>query len=188
VKFQPWQDALQLARAARLPATPRAGRRMMKTDAWQILLLFRVRKVALRWRIPLVNRLMRLCQMVFAGIELGNDIELGEGVYFIHSLGTVVGGNARVGNRVRFMGNNTIGTARDNGYPVIADDVEIGCGARILGPVRIGAGAVIGANAVVLDDVPAGAVAVGMPARVVRRRSEGGDPDARGNLALVAGL
>lgn len=187
MSFKPWQDALQLARAARLPATPRAGRRMLRTDAWQILLLFRLRKLALRTRIPLVNRLLRLCQMVFAGIELGNDVELGEGVYFIHSLGTVVGGDARVGDRVRFMGNNTVGTARDNGYPVIEDDVEIGCGARILGPVRIGRGAVIGANAVVLHDIPAGAVAVGIPARVLPRRSQV-EPEGRATLALVAGL
>ena len=67
------------------------------------------------------------------------------------------------------MGNNTVGTARDNGCPVIEDDVEVGCGARILGPVRIGARAVIGANAVVLADVPADALAVGAPARIITR-------------------
>jgi serine O-acetyltransferase len=106
-------------------------------------------------------------QIMFGGIELGNDIVLGDGVYFIHSLGTVVGGHARVGNRVRFLGNNTVGSARDDGEPVIDDDVEIGCGARILGPVHIGARAVIGANAVVLQDVPADAVAVGIPARIL---------------------
>lgn len=94
---------------------------------------------------------------------------LGHGVYFIHSLGTVVGGNAVLGDRVRLMGNNTIGAARDDGSPTIGNDVEIGCGARILGPVRIGDGAVIGANAVVLHDVPDGATAVGIPARIVSR-------------------
>ena len=66
---------------------------------------------------------------------------------------------------------SSVGTATDNGYPVIGNDVEIGCGARILGPVRIGDGAVIGANAVVIADVPAGAVAVGIPARIVSGRS-----------------
>jgi serine O-acetyltransferase len=169
---QPWRDALQLSRAAKGSATPAGARRMMRTDAWLILLLFRVRKGCLRWRIPFLNRILRICQIMFAGVELGNDIELGEGVYFIHSLGTVVGGTARVGDRVRFYGNNTVGTARDNGYPLIEDDVEIGAGARILGPVRIGARAVIGANAVVLTDIPADSVAVGMPARVVRERGQ----------------
>lgn len=161
-----WRDARALSRAAR-GAGDRAGAlRMIRTDAWMILALFRLRQRALRSRIPMVNRVLRLMQMIFGGVELGNDITLGEGVYFIHSLGTVVGGNAIVGDRVRFLGNNTVGTARDNGYPIIGNDVEVGCGARILGPVRIGDGAVIGANAVVLKDVPAGAVAVGIPARI----------------------
>lgn len=168
---QLWSDARALSRAAR-GAGDRAGAvRMLRTDAWLILLLFRLRSVALRWRVPVVNRVLRLLQMVFAGVELGNDITLGDGVYFIHSLGTVVGGTARVGHRVRFLGNNTVGSASDNGYPVIDDDVEVGCGARILGPVHIGVGAVIGANAVVLTDVPAGAVAVGIPARILPGRA-----------------
>ena len=166
-----WRDALALSRAARGAGDRKGGLRMLRTDAWIILMLFRLRSRALRWRIPVVNRLLRLMQMVFGGVELGNDITLGEGVYFIHSLGTVVGGDARVGHRVRFLGNNTVGAARDDGYPVIGDDVEVGCGARILGPVHIGNGAVIGANAVVLCDVPAGAVAVGIPARIVPSRT-----------------
>lgn len=163
------QDALQLSVARGGTATSAGARRMMRTDAWLILVLFRARKFCLRWRIPVVNRVLRLMQMMFAGVELGNDIELGEGVYFIHSLGTVVGGDAQVGDRVRFYGNNTVGTARDNGYPVIEDDVEVGCGARILGPVRIGARSFIGANSVVLTDIPPDSVAVGAPARVVKR-------------------
>lgn len=165
---QLWRDACELARAERSAGTGwRGALRMIRTDAYWLLLLFRVRRIARRLHVPFVNRLLRLLQMVFGGVELGNAVTLGAGVYFVHSLGTVIGGNARIGNRVRFMGNNTVGTARDNGYPTIGDDVEVGCGARILGPVTVGAGATIGANAVVLSDVPAGAVAVGIPARIV---------------------
>lgn len=163
-----WTDALELAAAARLGRGRSQALRMMRTDAFHLLVLFRLRALIRRWHIPMLNRHLRLCQMMFGGVELGDEITLGRGVYFIHSLGTVVGGTARVGDRVRFMGNNTVGTARDNGYPVIEDDVELGAGARVLGPVRIGAGAVIGANSVVLSDIPAGAVAVGAPARIVR--------------------
>jgi len=89
----------------------------------------------------------------------------------VHPVGTVVGGTARVGDRVRFMGNNTVGTAKDNGYPIIENDVIVGAGARILGPVRIGARSVIGANAVVLSDVPPDSVAVGIPARWTAKRA-----------------
>lgn len=167
--FHPWTDAVEMARAARYPADSKHARGMLRTDPYILLLVFRLRRVVLRLRIPIVNRLLRLVQVAFGGIDLGNDVSLGAGVYFIHSVGTVVGGDARIGSRVRFMGNNTVGTARDNGYPTIEDDVEVGCGARILGPVRVGARAVIGANAVVLSDVPADCVAVGAPARVIHR-------------------
>lgn len=186
MRFQPWTDAVELARALRREPTTKQALRMLRTDAYLLLLAFRVRRAVLAARIPVLNRLLRMAQMMFGGIELGNDITLGSGVYFIHSLGTVVGGDARVGNRVRFMGNNTVGTARDNGYPVIEDDVEVGCGARILGPVRIGARAVIGANAVVIADVPADSVAVGIPARVVRRGSR--PADAGLQLVVNGGL
>lgn len=149
---------------------------MLRTDAYLLLLLFRMRRLALRAHIPFVNRILRMCQIVFGSIELGNDITLGSGIYFIHSLGIVIGGDARVGNRVRFMGNNTVGTARDNGYPTIEDDVEVGCGARILGPIRVGARSVIGANSVVLSDVPPDCVVVGAPARIIRHAGQKAAP------------
>ena len=138
----------------------------VQSDSFAITSLHRIRGAAKRCRVPGVNHLLRVVQTAYFGIELGNEIDLGEGVWFIHPLGIVVGGDAKVGDRVRFFGNNTVGTAKENGYPVIEDDVWVGAGARILGPIRIGRGARIGANAVVLTDVPAGAVAVGVPAKI----------------------
>jgi serine acetyltransferase len=135
-------------------------------DGFAVAVLQRLREAMRAASVPLGNRLLRRAQLALFGIDLGNDIELGTGVYFVHTVGTVIGGTARVGNRVRFMGSNTVGTAKDNGYPIIEDDVTVGVGARILGPVRIGARAVIGANAVVVTDVPSDHVAVGIPARV----------------------
>ena len=176
MRWQPWTDAVEMARANRLPGTWRDALRMMRTDAYLLLLAFRLRTLARRLRIPLVNWPLRMSQLVFGGLEVGKDVTLGPGVYFIHSFGTVVGGDARVGARVRFLGGNTVGTVSDNGYPTIEDDVEIGCGARVLGPVRIGARARIGANAVVLTDVPADAVAVGVPARVLPRGARASAP------------
>jgi serine O-acetyltransferase len=149
-------------------------------DGYAVLVMSRARDVARRWHVLGLNRALRLAQMALYGIEIGRDVELGEGVVFVHTLGTVIGGDARIGDRVRVMGNVTIGTAKDNGYPRIGDDVNIGAGARILGPVHVGDGAVIGANAVVLTDVPAGALAVGVPATVqVRGPKALGDASAR---------
>lgn len=142
----------------------------MVLDAFPIIAMNRMREFARKWRIPAVNRSLRLLQMALYGVEIGKGVELGDGVSFVHSLGTVVGGTSRIGHRVRLMGNNTVGTAKDNGCPVIEDDVVVGCGARVLGPIRIGAGAFIGANAVVLSDVAAGDIVAGSPARSVRKR------------------
>ena len=144
-------------------------RAALAQDSFAILALWRLRCLARRWRVPAANHLLRLVQSVVFGIELGNGITLGHGVFFVHPIGIVVGGDASVGDRVRFMGSNTVGTARDDGCPVIEDDVTLGAGARVLGRVRVGARTVIGANAVVLADLPADSVAVGIPARVVSR-------------------
>jgi serine O-acetyltransferase len=176
-------DAFELARALE-KKKPEDGERAtikgavkaaLSQDGYMVLFMSRVRESARRWHVPGVNHALRLATTVLYSIEIGNDIELGEGINFTHTLGTVIGGTSKVGNRVKFMGNNTIGTAKDNGCPVIEDDVVIGCGARVLGPIRIGRGAFIGANAVVLDDVPPGGVVSGIPAKLHKRRDSATD-------------
>ena len=168
-------DAFELARALRKekapdrPSVKEAVKAALTQDGYKVLLMSRIRESARRWHVPGVNHTLRLVTTVLYSIEIGNDIELGEGINFTHTLGTVIGGTSKVGARVKFMGNNTIGTAKDNGCPVIEDDVVIGCGARVLGPIRVGRGAFIGANAVVLTDVPPGAIATGIPAKIHER-------------------
>jgi serine O-acetyltransferase len=158
-------------------------RETMINDGFAVLAMSRAREFALRWHIPGLNRALRLTQIALYGIEVGKEVKLGEGVVFVHTIGTVIGGDARLGDRVRVMGNVTIGTAKDNGYPGIGNDVDIGAGARILGPVTIGDGAVIGANAVVLTDVPPGALAIGVPAVIKTRKGAATDDAASRNGA-----
>ena len=170
------KDAVELARAIGAPPTTRgAVHAAASQDGYNVLMLTRMREAARRWHVPGVNHALRLLQTTLYSVEIGNDVELGEGVNFAHTLGIVVGGNAKIGARVKFLGNNTVGTAKENGYPIIEDDVVIGCGARVLGPIHVGKGAFIGANAVVLSDVPAGAVVSGIPARVHKRRDGTGE-------------
>ncbi len=171
---QAMRDAVELARAMKngrpeegsTPSAKEAVKAALSQDGYKVLLMSRIREAARKYHVPGVNHALRLVTTVLYSIEIGNDIELGEGINFTHTLGTVIGGTSKVGNRVKFMGNNTIGTAKDNGCPVIEDDVVIGCGARVLGPIRVGRGAFIGANAVVLTDVPPGAIATGIPAKI----------------------
>jgi serine O-acetyltransferase len=150
----------------------------MSHDGSQVLVLSRLAEAARRHRIPIVGGLMRRLQTALFGIEIARDVKLGEGVVFVHTVGVVIGGNAEIGDRVVFLGSNTLGSAgsagRTGGYPRIGNDVVIGAGARILGGVTIGDGASIGANAVVLCDVPAGAAAVGVPATVKPRSAPSG--------------
>ena len=185
-------DAVELARSMRGErageATPRPSevvRAALSQDGYKVLLISRVRESARRWHVPGVNHALRLVTSAVFGIEIGNTVELGEGVNFAHTLGTVIGGTSKVGARVKFMGNNTVGTAKDNGCPVIEDDVVVGCGARVLGPIRVGRGAFIGANAVVLSDVPAGAVVSGIPARAHTKSAE--SDEARDDATIKIG-
>jgi serine O-acetyltransferase len=162
-------DAFELARSTsggREPSAKTAAKAALSQDGYKVLFFSRVREAARTWNIPFVNHVLRLATTVIYGIEIESTVELGEGINFAHTVGTVIGGTSKIGARVKFMGNNTVGTAKDDGCPVIEDDVVVGCGARVLGPIRVGRGAVIGANAVVLHDVPPGAVVSGIPARV----------------------
>jgi serine O-acetyltransferase len=105
------------------------------------------------------------------GISIGKSVQIGPGLkiwhfgnIFIHS-GSVLGRNCTLRQGV------TIGNRRDDGpLPVLEDDVELGAYAQILGGVRIGRGAKVGAMSVVLQDVPAGSTAVGIPARIIERK------------------
>lgn len=108
------------------------------------------------------------------GIKLDYTVTVGRRLRIWHHGGMVLGARS-IGDDVNIRQNTTFGVARRGDHPglkpVIGDRVDIGCGVCILGHVRIGDDSAIGANAVVLSDVPAGALAVGIPARVVRSRS-----------------
>ncbi|HVP65961.1 MAG TPA: serine O-acetyltransferase EpsC [Anaeromyxobacteraceae bacterium] len=173
-----WTDAVEMARAAKMPSgTKSAVKVMLSTDSYRILFLNRIREAARRFHIPVVNHFLRVVQTAIFGIEIDRDVEMGDGVYLVHPLGVIIGGDSKVGARVRFYGNNTLGTVHDDGYPVVEDDVWIGAGARILGPIRVGARSRIGANAVVLVDVPPDHVAVGVPAKIHPRKDLVAVPD-----------
>ena len=135
-----------------------------------VLFLHRIAYALHQWRIPLIPRLIYGVNRILFAVVLPPSVKMGKGVVLGYSgIGTVIHARAVIGDRVVIGPNITIGGKTPHWeVPVIEDDVDIGAGACILGPVRVGRGAVIGANAVVVHDVPPGAVVGGIPARPLR--------------------
>nr|WP_202627931.1 serine O-acetyltransferase EpsC [Cellulomonas sp. APG4] len=137
------------------------------------------------WREPglrLPARLLSQAVRAATGIEIHPGAQLGRRLFIDHGMGVVIGETSLVGDDVvLFHGATLGGTSMRHGkrHPTLGDGVVVGAGAKILGPVWVGDGARVGANAVVVKDVPALATAVGVPA-VVRERSRttpAPDPD-----------
>lgn len=135
--------------------------------------LYRLARRLDSWRVPLLPRVFeKLILLVYRCVvprrcEIGEGTELGYG-----GIAVVIHERTRIGRNVMISPCVTVGGRSGiAGVPVIDDDVFIGAGAKILGDIRIGRRAIIGANAVVLQSVPDDAVVVGVPARVIRIRS-----------------
>lgn len=127
------------------------------------------------WQHPplrLAARLLSHLTRALTGVEIHPAARLGRRVFIDHGMGVVIGETAEVGDDVLLYQGATLGGRSSRGgkrHPTLEHGVTIGAGARVLGPVRIGARARIGANAVVVKDVPADAVVVGVPGRVLDR-------------------
>lgn len=120
-----------------------------------------------RFRLP--ARLLSHVIRILTGVEIHPGAQIGRRLFIDHGMGVVIGETAVVGDDVVLFHNSTLGgrsMSHGKRHPTVGNNVVVGAGAKILGPVWIGDGAQIGANAVVVHDVPAGAVAVGVPARV----------------------
>ena len=134
------------------------------------------------WHEPglrLPARLLSQATRAATGIEIHPAAKLGQRLFIDHGMGVVIGETAEVGDDVVLFHGATLGgrsMRHGKRHPTLGNRVVVGAGAKILGPVRIGDGAQIGANAVVVKDVPAGAVAVGVPAEV-RQRPESWSTD-----------
>ena len=149
----------------------------------QALLAHRVSRALYDAGVPLAPRTISFASRAVTGIEIHPAASIGSDFFIDHGSGVVIGETAEIGDRVTLYQGVTLGGtgfARGKRHPTIEDDVTIGSGAKLLGPVIVGHGAKVGANTVVIEDVPPNSTVVGNPGHTVRvegRRPEGPDAD-----------
>ena len=147
------------------------------------LLSHRVARALRGAGVPVAPQAIAYLSRSLTGIEIHPCAKIGDGLFIDHGMGVVIGETAEIGENVTIYQGVTLGGtgfATGKRHPTVEDNVTIGSGAKLLGPITIGHGAKIGANAVVIHDVPPNSTVVGNPGHPVRvegRRPEGPDAD-----------
>jgi len=148
---------------------PAALLKVLLTDGTMAMVIYRGMQWARRWRLVPLELLLNRLNSICCNCIIGRGAEFGPGFVLIHATGVVINGQVIGGTNVFIEHQVTIGAERRES-PRIGNNVFIGAGAKIIGQVTVGDHSRVGANAVVLDDVPPYATVAGIPARVVRRR------------------
>jgi len=149
----------------------------------QALLVHRAAHALMESGVPVLPRAIAYMSRAVTGVEIPPAAVIGKEFFIDHGAGVVIGETARIGDRVTLYQGVTLGGTgfqRGKRHPTLGDNVTVGSGAKLLGPIAVGDGAKVGANTVVVEDVPPGATVVGNPGHPVRvegRRVEGPDAD-----------
>jgi serine O-acetyltransferase len=149
----------------------------------QALLAHRVAHALYCVGVPILPRAIAAIARAITGIEIHPGAKVGAGLFIDHGMGVVIGETAEIGADVTLYQGVTLGGtgfATGKRHPTVEDNVTIGSGAKLLGPITVGHGSKIGANTVVIHDVPPNSTVVGNPGHPVRvegRRPEGPDAD-----------
>src|SRR5437660_7908005 len=132
--------------------------------------------------VPLLPRSISMLSRALTGIEIHPSARIGEGLFIDHGAGVVIGETAEIGHNVTLYQGVTLGGtgfARGKRHPTVESDVIVGSGAKLLVPIRVGQGSKVGANSVVIHDVPPNSTVVGNPEHPVRVEGKRpGGPDA----------
>jgi serine O-acetyltransferase len=159
------------------------GEILMNWAGVQALLTHRVAHALHEAGVPGVPMAISYASRAVTGVEIHPAARIGDELFIDHGSGVVIGETAEVGDRVTLYQGVTLGGtgfARGKRHPTLADGVTVGSGAKLLGPITVGHDAKVGANSVVVSDVPANATVVGNPGHPVRvegRKVEGPDVD-----------
>ena len=170
------RDVARLVR--KVPTRGQAARVILTNRGFQAIILYRLSRALWQRGVPLLPLVLtRLAQSLFA-VDIAYQADLGPGIVIVHGFGLVIGSETVIegdcclfhGVTLGDRGSEWVGSSRPDGHPTLETNVMVGAGAKILGPIRIGRSSIIGANAVVLRDVPPFSIMAGVPARIVGQR------------------
>jgi len=139
------------------------------------LMLHRLAHFLYKRKLLFVARLLSQTSRFMTGIEIHPGAQIGQGFFIDHGMGVVIGETTIIGNHVTlFQGVTLGGTGKETGkrHPTLRDNIVVGAGAKVLGNIEVGSNAYIGANAVVIRDVPPNTTVVGVPGRVTKQEGK----------------
>lgn len=152
------------------PAARSVAEAVLTYSGLHALWMHRLAHFCYRYRFFLIARIISQVSRFFTGIEIHPGAKIGKGCFIDHGMGVVIGETCEIGDHVTIYQGVTLGgTGKEKGkrHPTVEDHVMISSGAKVLGAIRIGRYAKIGAGSVVLREVPANSTVVGVPGRVV---------------------
>lgn len=155
---------------ARDPAAKNALEIILTYSGVHAVIMHRAAHALYKKKMFISARVISQISRFLTGIEIHPGAKIGKGLLIDHGSGVVIGETAEIGDYcLLYQGCTLGGTGKETGkrHPTLGNGVMVGCGAKVLGPFKVGDGAKIAANAVVLSEVPPGATAVGVPARAV---------------------
>ncbi len=142
--------------------------------------MYRIAHALWQWGVPILPRWLSQLARFWTGIEIHPAATVGKSLFIDHGMGVVVGETAVIGNNVLLYQGVTLGgTGKETGkrHPTVGNGVVIGAGAKVLGNITIGDNSYIGANAVVIKDVPPNSTVVGIPGRITKQEGRKIDMD-----------
>lgn len=168
-----YSDAKAIAK--RDPAAKSTAQVILLYSGFHALFFHRIAHWFYRHRRFFIARTISQISRFFTGVEIHPGARVGSGLFIDHGMGIVIGETAEIGDNCTIYHGVTLGgTGKDRGkrHPTIGDNVLIGAGAKILGPFRVGSCSMVGANAVVLNEIPPYSTVVGVPGRIVRQKKQ----------------
>ena len=139
------------------------------------IIFYRISHALRKMKVPLLPRFFSQVARVMTGVEIHPGATIGKGLFIDHGMGVVIGETSVIGDNVTlFQGVTLGGTGKERGkrHPNIGNNVVIGTGGKVLGNITVGDNSYIGANAVVIKDVPPNSTVVGVPGRITKQEGK----------------